>query len=245
MKKLLIASAIVLAVASSQGAVVRWGGSTVGSGTGTTDWSDGNSWYDTSVGTGTAYGVPTHPTDTHALIGSEDGGVVVTSALGTTVPATIGVGWDTPTGSMTVANGGSLNAGNVYIGWGSTPSTGVLTIESGAIMTAGSINMGGGTNVNSGVVNMTGGLLHMGNVSIVAGRFDMRNDAYLLLNGNWLGAGFVGAYIFAPDAGTSIHENYDGLNGRTEWTVIPEPATFGLVAAFGGAMLFLRKKIMI
>ena len=28
-------------------------------------------------------------------------------------------------------------------------------------------------------------------------------------------------------------------------TVIPEPATFGLVAAFGGAVLFVRKKFMI
>ena len=246
MKKLIVL-ATLLAVTASQAQVIRWGASTVGGGTGTTDWTDGNSWYDTGVGTGTAFGVPTVANASHALIGSEDGGVVVTTNVGSDVPNTIGIGWDTATGSMTIANGGSLIAGsNVYIGQGGgVVSSGVLTIETGGFMVAGTLHMAeGGAVGNNALVDMTGGLLHMGAIAIDpngTGRFDLRNDALLLLNGNVAGLGFVGAYIFAPDAGTSIQEVYNATDDRTEWSVIPEPATFGLLALMGGGLLFVRR----
>ena len=51
--------------------------------------------------------------------------------------------------------------------------------------------------------------------------------------------------IDAPAAGESIVASYDAGNDWTEFNVIPEPATFGLVALLGGGMLWIRKRFTI
>ncbi len=70
-----------------------------------------------------------------------------------------------------------------------------------------------------------------------------------------------GDYIigtFTADAATQSFETYGTSDGGATWTnssraqlnglqirAIPEPATLGLVAAFGGAVLFIRRRFMI
>ncbi|MCK4563904.1 MAG: PEP-CTERM sorting domain-containing protein [Verrucomicrobia bacterium] len=63
------------------------------------------------------------------------------------------------------------------------------------------------------------------------------------------------AFVALWDAGTLRHDGVSGLDTETfsdhftvsgsTLTVIPEPATIGLVMAFGGGILFIRRKLMI
>lgn len=56
----------------------------------------------------------------------------------------------------------------------------------------------------------------------------------------------LGAAIMGPMTITAVDDGSNG-NSRLEGfdiEVIPEPATLGMVAAFGGAILFIRRKLM-
>ena len=239
MKKLIVL-ATLLAVTASQGAVVRWGGNALG---GSTDWADGGSW---TADFATTYGVPT-AADSHALIGDQSGnfGVInmpIISSVVNDVPGAIGVGWDDAWGGLTVADGGQLIMSQLYVGWGGAiTSTGQLTMATGSFMTGGGLNLGSGGD-NRGSVFMTGGLIHVGAVALGDGaRVDMGGDALFFVNGDFTGAGLIDSTIFAIGAGESVVETYNSADGRTEWSVIPEPATFGLFALMGGALLFARR----
>ena len=243
MKKLIVL-ATLLAVTASQGAVVRWGGNALG---GTDSWSDGNSWFDTAIAPA-PYGVPTSPTDSHALIGNQSGAFgpitmpVVTSALAN-VPDVIGVGWDESYGELTIAPGGSMNANFMYLGWGGVVSTGKVSVTGGSIV-VGNLSLGSGGD-NRATVEVTSGFLHAGTVNLGAGAFvNLSGAGLFFVNGDQTGFGLPGSIVVSLDgAGTSIQESFDG--SITKFEVIPEPATLGLVAALGGALLFIRRKFVV
>ncbi|RKX41067.1 MAG: hypothetical protein DRP64_11775 [Verrucomicrobia bacterium] len=239
MKKLFITSAIVLAVVSSQAAVVRWVGSAVG---GTGNYTDGNSWSADMVN---VYGSAPLATDSHGLIGTWGGTLMPTidSAI-TEVPDTIGISWDTSFGELNIVNGGSINANTVYMGFegSGNASDGVLNV-SGGNMVISTLYIGAGT-VGTGTINQSGGILHLGAVNYARGVVNLSDDAFFLINGDYTGANLVGqGIISASVAGQEIVEFYNTEFGRTEWTVIPEPATFGLMALLGGGMLFIRRRL--
>ena len=87
----------------------------------------------------------------------------------------------------------------------------------------------GGTYVqNDGVLTVFDAAVGGSNPQIQIASFDLSVHASIES---------VGMIIFAPQAGVA--------GGNQPVIAVPEPATLGLVAAFGGAVLFVRKKFMI
>ena len=87
----------------------------------------------------------------------------------------------------------------------------------------------GGTYVqNDGILVVFDAAIGGGNPQLQVASYDL--SAYGTIDS-------VGMVIFAPQVGVG--------GGPTSSLAVPEPATFGLVAAFGGAVLFIRKKFMI
>ena len=131
----------------------------------------------------------------------------------------------------------------MYIGWGgNVTSTGRLTVAGGSIV-VGSLNMASGTNSHASV-QVTSGYLHAGTITLggaeTSSRFDIGGTGLIFVNGDLTGLGLPGNVIFSLDGGgTSIQESFDG--SLTKFEVIPEPATFGLLALMGGGMLFARR----
>jgi len=228
MKKTLVLAAILAVVAvSTQAAVDIWQG-------GDGDYANGANW---------STGLIPQSGDSHGLI--NDNTVVqptISTAIGQ-APTTLGIGWDNPYGELNVAPGGSIVANDVYLGFdGNVPSKGVLNVN-GNMIIGGTLTLGG-SNGSTGTVHLIGGFLHLANLPTLQGgsldikSFQFENNGFLLINGNWAGQGFP-AYMTAP-AGKTIAEVYNSTDGRTEWTVVPEPATLGLLAILG--LAFLRRK---
>ncbi len=241
MKKLLMTTAVLLAVATSQGAILRWAGSAAG---GTGNYTNGLSWTEDMA---TPYGSAPSAADSHGLIGTWFGTLMPTiSSAIPSVPDTIGVSWDTSFGELNIVDGGSINANNMYLGYGGvgTASHGVLNVSGGNTVISSLVI--GLNDLGTGTINQSGGILHLGSVTYVRGVVNLSDDAFFLINGDFTGANLVGAgIIVAPVAGQSIVEVFNAVDGRTEWTVIPEPATLGMVATLGGALLFIRRKFTI
>ena len=244
MKKLIVL-ATLLAVTASQAAVVMWAGDGGGF-SGTSDYMDGNGWTDNW---GTPYGSAPLNTDSHGLIASTVSPTLwptVSSAVPAgNVPQTLGVGWDSSYGELNIADGGSLVAGHVYLGFAANvASAGTLNITGGYMVA--NLHVGYAAFGGTGTVNQSGGVLHLSAIDFVNGVINLSDNAYFLVNGDITGANPIGnGMIVAPVAGQSVVEFYNATDGRTEYTVIPEPATLGLFAVFGGAALFIRKKFMI
>jgi hypothetical protein len=74
------------------------------------------------------------------------------------------------------------------------------------------------------------------------GTIYMEDESVMTVAGNKVG--LANDRIVANVGGESISANYDSGTGMTTFAVIPEPATFGLVVAFGGAVLFIRRRFM-
>jgi hypothetical protein len=163
---------------------------------------------------------------------------------------------------------------NLFLGGGKgTPGKdGELTIESGADLTVGGafrLGSDGGDGLGyTGTLYMTGGsmvsdvfavgmngsegIAYMsGDASITVNTFFtfreegtgtiyMADSSMLTVAGDK--TGLANDRIIASLGGESISASYDGSS--TTFTVIPEPATLGLVAAVGGAVLFIRRRFM-
>jgi hypothetical protein len=132
-------------------------------------------------------------------------------------------------GYLTVENGGVVSVGG-QLGMGtinaSTPSGGTafITVNSGGLLNlhhwsgTGSIQDGSVITINDG-----------GSV-VVGGNRVAQSDAYAALG------------KLTSDLGT-VEAVYTEVGDFTTLTaVIPEPATLGLIAAFGGVMLFVRRR---
>ncbi len=68
----------------------------------------------------------------------------------------------------------------------------------------------------------------------------MSNDAKLWINGDLSSLLLVDWGWMTVPAGKTSVVVYNAAEGRTEWSVIPEPATLGLIAILG--LAFLRRK---
>ena len=101
----------------------------------------------------------------------------------------------------------------------------------------------------TGIVNLSGSsVLHAGVLSFGAaggnGVVNMEGNSRFLVNTDVTGSDFIGSGLILAinaGAGKSIQEVYVPANNWTEYTVIPEPATLGMVALLGGGLLWIRK----
>lgn len=169
--------------------------------------------------------------------------------------------------SMTITAGGELRVGLLArLGQGNlmNGSTGTLNMD-GGYMVSGILeighNLNDGTNTvqsANGVVNMSGNaILHTANLSFgqgIAGygfdaaatgigQVNMTDETLFVVNGDHTAESWVGdGWITAVGAGESISVFYNSIDARTEYTVIPEPTTLGLLGLVGAGMLCIRRR---
>jgi hypothetical protein len=242
--KLFIAVAFLAGVAGVHADDMRWAAS-LNSGDGAT-WSQTANWYNAT----------TVPWDTHApaaadvvnisdnLFGNPLSTMPVVSTAGQQITQLV-LG-SASAGQLDIVSGGHLTVSSgAYI---SNVGAGTLSLSGSGFLLAG--NLVFGNKSVAGTVNMSGdSILHAGALTYLNGdvtsTINMTGDALFLINGNQSGLGLENSRIVASGAGESIQMNYDSVNVRTEYTVIPEPATLSLVALMGGGLLMVRRCFMI
>lgn len=158
-------------------------------------------------------------------------------------------------GTIDIASGGIVNVGShLWLG-----ATGTATIDiSGTLTQTGGILGLGTSNASTaggGVATVNildGGLLNLWNISgnellpsIQAGSLiDIQGSGQLTLPGDFVGVlqNYVAANkIIGNGVNGNVSIDLTTNPGSTTVTAIPEPATIGLFAAFGGAIVFLRR----
>lgn len=176
--------------------------------------------------------------------------------------------------TLNIANGGSLDiTGWTYVGV-AAGDFGLLSVDATSTFTANSaLNVGyngnGTLDVNGGTVNALGGLFvsnpwaagtGAGSVNLNDGIINVSTDfamsptglidihaGTLSIYGLWWDNLLTG-YIDADQIvgyGDTQTVNIDHVGDYTVLTAVPEPATLGMLAVFGGAMLFIRRKMTI
>ncbi|MDF7823643.1 hypothetical protein P4B35_06420 [Pontiellaceae bacterium B12227] len=158
-------------------------------------------------------------------------------------------------GGLTVV----ADSGTVYLNGDSSAFTGLLSVEDGAKLGgSGTINGGltvaaGGTLVFSTTDTLTvaSGVVSLDSTFGVDDLIDIDSSVadgtYTLIDGD------VSASFAAGFENIGLENAFDLGDGKSAYfeegslqvTVIPEPATLGLVAAFGGAVMFIRRRFMI
>jgi len=187
----------------------------------------------------------------------------------------IGFGGGLGGGVVDIDAGGNLRVGHVVMGWDASATTdsGVLSINAGGTLTSGIVQVGNG-GLNTHVINnggtWSGGTLWVGNFSTGSAQVDLlAGDTWLstaadalvidtgenvnLENGRLMLAGDQTALVTAlldgrlTGYGSSANIQMDTttFGGWTTVTAIPEPATLGMVALFGGGIMWIRKRLMI
>ncbi len=245
MKTLLsLITVITLMAASAQAGTIWWKGDDLG---GNAYYTNGLSWKQSGIAT--PYGQPPQNTDAYGLINDGNGGnlpmPIVNSAVGSgDVPQMLAAGSDGP-GSLTVTNGGSITAINLAVGRGGA-GEGKLFVSAGTMTVSGDTTIAA-DDTTSGIVEINnGGTLHLENSPIfgtAAGSVIniSGSSSKLIINTDVTSSNYVSnGHIAAPESGKSILENYDSGDDQTEYTVVPEPATLGLLSLL--SLLFLRKK---
>ncbi len=135
-------------------------------------------------------------------------------------------------GTLMINDGGIVTVnGQLGLGWqagpGNTGGSGTIVVADGGQLSlltpwnnANSIQAGSVMNINlGGTVIASGNKVTSANDYFTTGRI-------------------------ATD-GTGISATYDSGSNTTTIVAIPEPATLGMVVAFGGALLFIRRKMVI
>ena len=245
MKIKLMVMAVLLAVGaiSTQAAVVYWTADGWGNANGgTDDYADGNSW---SANWPDPYGTSPLSTDSHGLITPNVATIwpTISSTIAET-PDTLGIGWDSD-GELNVVDGASVVFNTVYLpAFETQANAGTLNISGGNMVVGATLQVGWGISV--GTVNQSGGVLHCNAVNWLNGVVNLSDTAFFLINGDQTGLDLVGNdWVQAPVAGQEILETWNAGANRTEYTVIPEPATLSLVALLGGGILWYRKRFSI
>ena len=234
MKKLLVMIAILaICAVTTQAAVVYWVGDAHG---GSGDYADGNSWE--AEGTGVPYGTPPLSTDSHGLIKVDFSPAPTISSTVSQTAITTGIGWDSD-GTLNIAAGAYVVFNEVYMpAFDSQTNVSTLNISGGTMVVGAFLNLGWGISI--GTVNQSGGILHLNSINWINGVVNLSDTAFFLINGDQTGLDLVGnGWITAP-GGLTVVETWNEGDGRTEYTVIPEPATLGLLAILG--LAFLRRK---
>ena len=236
MKKLFLLFVLLTIVAvSAQAAVVYWASTALG---GTADYADGNSWTADQVN---PYGSIPLSTDSLAVITILAGATqpIISSAIAQ-APTTIGIGWDAGYGELNMVDGGSITANDVTMGFdANAPAEGVLNISGGTMVIAGTLSVGWNSSI--GTVNQSGGILHLAFPPTFShGVINLSDTALFMINGDQTGLNLVSNGWVATTAPEIVLEIFNSVDGRTEYTVVPEPTTLGLLAVLG--LAFLRRK---
>ena len=138
--------------------------------------------------------------------------------------------------ALVVGSGGYgtvVNSGDVHV-WGDF----YLDAWSAA---AGHLQLNDGSFQVDGAIAAWGGAATM---DLADGTFLVNGDQVASLT-TWINGGSITANG-GPSTIADFNLDYNTTNaGFTTLSVIPEPATLGLVAAFGGALLMIRRKLMI
>ncbi|MDF7799029.1 hypothetical protein P4C99_06115 [Pontiellaceae bacterium B1224] len=162
---------------------------------------------------------------------------------------------------ITISGGTLLTAANARM-----RDSGTFRVEGTG---ASSIQIGGSASGNGTWGQNTGGLLDIlidgtatgvTKIEVVGVDGDVTFDTASYLNVDFAGAENLGTFVvmewdgevlannlaFDPSVDTDVWSfNVDEANKQLTVTAIPEPATLGLVAAFGGTVLFIRRRFMI
>lgn len=151
------------------------------------------------------------------------------------------------------ALGGKLAPGNILTGYG-TLDTGDIDLSSAGTVSLELAFKGlvGGTDYDRlrtvGLVNLAGQNL---NLSLDSGYTPDVGDVFSIILNDDIDAilgtfGGLGEGASFTSDSTDFSISYVGGDGNdVVVTVIPEPATLGLVIAFGGGLVFVRRKFMI
>ncbi|MDF7806431.1 hypothetical protein P4E94_03205 [Pontiellaceae bacterium B12219] len=186
------------------------------------------------------------------------GGTVDIQSTSRAINTTVGNG-GTATSSL-VIDGGLLNFNGpnaVLIGNGSA-GTGVIDLRSGSFNAAPGGTLFIGRDNGSGTVLIRGGVAVFG----LLPTFDAVSGDGSIDFADKIGGGVSDGTLTITGADTTYYQGlysagdltFQGANTETfgdvfevtgsTLSVIPEPATLGLVAAFGGAVLFIRRRFM-
>jgi len=172
--------------------------------------------------------------------GGSTGAITVNG--GTVTASTLGVGWD-GAGTLTL-NSGAVNATavmNVAVG---AAATGLVEVNGGVLTVAG---LNAGASTGSATIDLTGGqIINNGGFvqnanavfNIGAGEFVFATAT--VADVNWAIDNGGGTWNFAGDNG-NVRSVTDNGSGGVVVTAIPEPATMGLMALVGGALLGFRR----
>ncbi len=259
MKKLIVLATLIAVAGSVQANTIGWGAFADG------DFANAANWFDGGPGSGPAgtddlyvdtdynpFGAPITTSVVPKLSSLSDNAFLLIVSPFYDASVTITTGGDLQVSAISRLGHGALMNG----------STGTLNMDGGnmysQVFEVG-YNGNDGTNTlnaGNGVVNMSGdavvqtGDLRFGQemagygfdaAANATGQINMTGDAMIIVNGDQTAQSWVGnGYIAATGAGESISVFYNGA--ETEYTVIPEPATLGLVGILGGAMLWIRKR---
>lgn len=139
-------------------------------------------------------------------------------------------GWNSGfTGTYNINDGGELNvSGMLGLNWQNNGGIGIINVNDGGTLNLAQLHGSGNSIQGSSLLTIAeGGVMYKSEnfVSVI--------NQYIT-DGKIVGAG-----------GATLDVSYDSGNNRTVVSVIPEPATIGLVALFGGGMLFMRRRLKI
>lgn len=148
---------------------------------------------------------------------------------------------ETQSGHLTMGTGSSLTLNNLQTG-NAPGSTVLLNLSGNASLVTGGLWLGldatATTTVNMGgssSLTVTAGLPGWSASSTVVMDLD---STFTVVGGD---LAWANSRITALGAGDSILATDLGT-GSTEYTVIPEPTTFSMIALLGGGMIFIKRK---
>jgi hypothetical protein len=270
-KKLITAVALCGMMASvASAAIYRFDSQAAG---GDDDWTNGDNWVNQDDGNskgvvpsdldearfnyGGAEGVLTTDVGTIAKLqlGLDDtGGKLTVSSTG--VLSVTGdfntIGWDAGgNGGILIVNGGQIT----YGGWVSVANVGTGTFElnGGLVRVENAFYHNLYNNGGTASSSITDGLLDVNAMALNSGVMDISGDGEVLIRAGtseaqiagWISSGLMtingsGTAVLDTDYALTA---YGGDGQRI--TAIPEPATLGLLAVFGGGILFFRRNFRV
>lgn len=162
----------------------------------------------------------------------------------------LGMGNGTSNTGVLTINGGTMNVAGHLWAAGGVGSTATININGGLLDVGDAFELGGADFNLRGTATLTvdnGGTLDLawlhGTGAIQDGSvLNINGTGQMVIANNYVD--IVNAYFtagkIASDLG-AIQATF--ADGKTTVIAIPEPATLGMVAAFGGAILFIRRRL--
>ena len=221
---------------------------------GDTTLENGNSWYNANLA---SLGATPLATDNvfinrYGLNDSANDAGTTPATLNSALTADLMIiAWQNPAGGFTqsghldMGTGAILTLNNLQMG-NALNTTVTLNLSGDASLTAGGVWMGTDATATS-TVTMSG----TSSFAVTAGLVNWNAGSTVVMDGGSVLTIIGGSTDWATDGKISALGAGDSIQavgiagGFTEYTVIPEPATLGMVAMLGGGILFIRRKFMI